>query len=71
MIRHSVCDICTPGPYCGLELTVEEGKITAVRGTPDFPGSKGKLCVKGLATKEFVERPDRITQPMRRAPGEL
>ena len=66
MIRHSVCDICTPGPYCGLELTVEDGKITAVRGTPDFPGSKGKLCVKGLATKEFVERPDRITQPMRR-----
>ena len=66
MIRHSICDICTPGPHCGLELTVENGAITGVRGTPDFPGSGGKLCVKGLATAQYVYRADRIPSPMRR-----
>ncbi len=66
MIRHSICDICTPGLHCGMELTVEEGKITKVRGTPDFPVSNGKLCVKGLATAQYVYREDRIQSPMRR-----
>ena len=66
MIKHSLCDICNPGLHCGLELTVEEGKITGVRGTPGFPVSNGKLCVKGLATAQYVYREDRIQQPMRR-----
>lgn len=66
MIRHSICDICTPGLHCGMELTVEDGKIVSVRGTPDFPVSGGKLCVKGLATAEYVYREDRIPSPMRR-----
>ena len=66
MIRHSICDICTPGLHCGMELTVENGRITSVRGTPDFPLSNGKLCVKGLATAQYVYRKDRIQQPMRR-----
>ncbi len=66
MIRHSLCDICTPGLHCGMELTVEDGRITSVRGTPDFPVSGGKLCVKGLATAQYVYREDRIKTPMRR-----
>ena len=66
MIRHSICDICTPGPHCGLELTVEHGAITDVKGTPGFPGSGGRLCVKGLATAEYVYRADRIRTPMGR-----
>lgn len=66
MIRHSLCDICTPGPHCGMDLTVENGEIVSVRGTPGFPGSDGKLCVKGLATAQYVYREDRIQSPMRR-----
>lgn len=66
MIKHSLCDICTPGLHCGMELTVEDGKIVSVRGTPDFPVSGGKLCVKGLATAQYVYREDRIKTPMRR-----
>ena len=66
MIRHSLCDICTPGPHCGMDLTVEDGRIVSVNGTPGFPGSNGKLCVKGLATAQYVYREDRIKTPMRR-----
>ncbi len=66
MIKHSICDICTPGVHCGMELEIEDGKIAAVRGTPGFPVSDGKLCVKGLATAQYVYREDRIRTPMRR-----
>ena len=66
MIRRSICDICTPGPHCGIDLAVEDGKIVSVSGTPGFPGSNGKLCVKGLATAQYVYREDRIKMPMRR-----
>ncbi len=66
MIKHSICDICTPGPHCGMELNVENGIITSVSGTPNFPGSNGKLCTKGLATAQYVYREDRIKTPMRR-----
>ena len=66
MIKHSICDICTPGIHCGLELSVDDGKITSVRGTPGFPINNGKLCAKGLATAQYVYREDRIKTPMRR-----
>ena len=26
-IRHSVCDICTPGPQCGLDVYVKDGIV--------------------------------------------
>ena len=66
MIKHSICDICTPGMHCGMDLEIEDGKITSVRGTPGFPVSEGRLCVKGLATAQYVYREDRIKTPMRR-----
>ncbi len=66
MIKRSICDICTPVLHCGMDLTIEDGMITSVCGTPGFPISNGKLCAKGLATAQYVHREDRIKTPMRR-----
>ena len=65
-IRHSVCDICTPGPQCGLNVYVKDGVAVKVEGTPGFPGSNGKLCTKGAANRQYVYRKDRIRTPMKR-----
>lgn len=65
-IRHSMCDICTPGPHCGLDVYVRDGKVIKVEGTRGYPGSDGKLCVKGAATREYLYRADRIRTPLRR-----
>jgi len=65
-IRHSVCDICTPGPQCGLNVYVKDGKVVKVEGTPGFPGSNGKLCTKGAANRQYVFRENRIKTPMKR-----
>ena len=52
-IRHSVCDICTPGMHCGLDVYVKDGKVIKVEGTPDHPQNKGKLCTKGLGNRQY------------------
>ena len=65
-IRHSVCDICTPGMHCGLDVYVKDGKVIKVEGTPDHPQNKGKLCTKGLGSRQYLYRVDRILTPLRR-----
>lgn len=65
-IKHSICDICTPGLQCGIDCYVEDGKIIKIEGTKGFPGSNGKLCTKGAANREFLYREDRIKTPLRR-----
>lgn len=65
-IRHSICDICTPGAHCGLDVYVKDGTILKVEGTDGFPGSNGKLCTKGAANRQYVYRENRIRTPQKR-----
>ena len=66
-IRHSVCDICTPGPQCGLNVYIKEGRAVKIEGDPDHPVNQGKLCTKGAACRQYVYREDRIRTPIKRA----
>ena len=65
-IRHSLCDICTPGMQCGLDLYVKDDKILKIEGRKEFPGNRGKLCVKGAAGREYQYNRARILQPLKR-----
>ena len=42
----TACCLCYQS--CGVEVTVEDGKVTKVKGQDSHPLNKGKLCVKGL-----------------------
>lgn len=65
-VKHSICDICTPGVHCGVNVIVEDGKIQRIEGREDFPPNFGTLCVKGAVGRQYVMREDRIKTPMRR-----
>ena len=65
-IKHSICDICTPGAHCGLDVYVKDGAILKVEGTEGFPGSDGKLCTKGACSRQYVYREGRIKTPLHR-----
>jgi len=65
-IKHTICDICTPGAHCGVNAYVKDGKLLKVEGTPGYPGSNGKLCTKGAANRQYIYREDRIKTPMLR-----
>ena len=62
--RIGVCNLCEA--ICGLELTLEDGAVTGVRGNPDDPLSRGHICPKGVAIGDIHADPDRLRRPVRR-----
>lgn len=66
-VDYTLCpNNCWP-ECCGLELTLQDGRITRLRGNPHHPVSKGRLCAKGQAALAMVESPLRLREPLRRA----
>src|SRR5262245_28896570 len=54
---------------CGLLAYIdkETNQIQKFEGNPENPGSRGRNCVKGPATLNQVNDPDRILYPLKRA----
>lgn len=64
------CAWSPPGCHpvgCGLKLHVKDGKLIKAEGDPSHPITRGALCPRCLALKEYVYHPDRIIYPMKRA----
>jgi anaerobic selenocysteine-containing dehydrogenase len=62
--RYGVCNLCEA--ICGLLVTVDEGRVTSVRGNPDDPLSRGHICPKAVALQDLHEDPDRLRRPVLR-----
>ncbi len=60
----TICQMCYF--YCGLDVTVEQGRILRVEGMPEHPTNQGRLCAKGLASAQLVTDPRRLRTPLRR-----
>ncbi|HEU0203331.1 MAG TPA: molybdopterin-dependent oxidoreductase, partial [Burkholderiaceae bacterium] len=61
-IAHRICPLCEA--CCGLELRVEHGKVTSIRGHEADVLSKGYICPKAVALKDLHEDPDRLRTPL-------
>ena len=55
------------GVGCGLRVFVKDGELIKVEGDPDQPITKGRLCARCLALKDFHYHKDRLRSPMKRA----
>ncbi len=64
----AACNLCEA--ICGLELTIEDGRVTSVRGNPDDPLSRGHICPKGVAIADVYDDPDRLRRPVKRVADE-
>ena len=53
------------GARCILKVRVKDGRIVHI-GTDERPMPSLKACVRGLAQKDVVYAPDRLTKPLRR-----
>ncbi len=66
--RIGVCNLCEA--ICGLELTIEgtgsSAMVTAIRGNPADPLSRGYICPKGVSLADVHADPDRLRRPIRR-----
>lgn len=65
-IKKTVCDICAPDHHCGIDAYVKDGRILKVEGSAEHPYSQGSLCTKGLCSRQYVYREDRLRTPMKR-----
>lgn len=65
-IRHTMCDICSPGMHCGINAYVKDGKVIKIEGIDGHPSNDGRLCTKGMANREYIYREDRIKTPLKR-----
>lgn len=52
---------------CAMLITVENGRVTGVRGDPEHPFTRGGLCVKVNNYEQRVYSPDRVLYPLRRS----
>jgi len=62
--HFTTCNLCEA--MCGLAVTVEDQRITEIRGDQDDAFSAGHICPKAFALRELYEDPDRLRRPMRR-----
>lgn len=63
----TTCTYCGVG--CGIYLGVRGNEITGVRGDPQGPSNKGRLCVKGRYGFNFVNNPERLEKPLIKRQG--
>jgi anaerobic selenocysteine-containing dehydrogenase len=67
--RHLyTCPLCEA--MCGLEIHVEAGRVTGIRGNRDDTWSRGHICPKGATLGAVHEDPDRIRCPMIKVDGQ-
>ena len=66
---YTTCPLCEA--TCGLELTLDGDRITAVRGDAEDVFSRGYICPKGAALGQLDTDPDRLRGPLVRRDGQL
>jgi anaerobic selenocysteine-containing dehydrogenase len=61
-IHHRICPLCEA--CCGLEIKVQGGNVTSIKGHAQDVFSAGYICPKGVALKNLHEDPDRLRTPL-------
>ena len=61
--KRAVCTVCDIA--CQLHVDVEEGRVLRVT-PPDNPIVADNFCLKGISAPRLYDRPERLTQPLRR-----
>jgi formate dehydrogenase major subunit len=56
-VVSSICPYCAVG--CGQRVYVKDGEVTQIEGDPDSPISRGRLCPKGAASRNYIQSPMR------------
>jgi len=61
---RTMCPMNCHPTLCGMLVDVEDGRLVGVRGDPDNPDSRGFLCVRGQASREIFDNPNRVLHPL-------
>lgn len=62
--HKTTCILCESN--CGIEVRVEDGRFTRIKGNKAHVGSKGYTCEKALRLDHYQNHRARLSSPMRR-----
>jgi len=65
----TICPYCGVG--CQIVLQTRNNRLVKITGAPGLGVNHGRLCVKGHFGFDFINHPERLTQPLIRRNGEL
>lgn len=60
----TVCRMC--GNLCGICVKVKDNTIVSIKGDPDSPISRGRICIKGRTAAESLYSDRRLKYPLKR-----
>ncbi len=66
VVRHRQNRVRTVCPYCGVGcglLVTPRSRGAIVKGDPDHPANRGRLCCKGVNLGETLDPKDRLLRP--------
>ena len=64
---RTMCPMNCHPTLCGMLVDVKDGRLMSVQGDPDNPDSRGFLCIRGQASREIIDNPARLLDPLIRA----
>jgi len=64
LTHYRTCNLCEA--MCGLEISVDGGKIIKIEGDKNDPFSRGHICPKAVALKDIYEDNNRLKFPVKR-----
>lgn len=62
--KSTSCILCSTN--CGLQVQIEDGHFTKIRGDKSNPRSRGYTCEKPAQLDRYQNHADRLTSPLRR-----
>jgi anaerobic selenocysteine-containing dehydrogenase len=65
----SICRVCHN--FCGILVTVKEGRAVSLKGDRLNASSRGYTCVKGRALPDMLNGTDRLRHSLKRVDGDL
>ena len=65
--KKTACVLCALN--CGIEVYIEDNKITKVKGDRDNPRSKGYICMKGANVSYHQHNKQRLQYPLKKVNG--
>ncbi len=63
-VVRTACHLCHGS--CIACVTVEDGRVMEIRPDPEGVFNTGRMCPKGLCSRELIYHPDRLKYPMKR-----
>ena len=65
-VRKSFCRVCLNA--CPIEVTLDDGRVTQVKGDPENTLFGGYTCIKGRAQGSYLNHPERLRHSLKRKP---